>query len=365
MIPQQKQRRERGVASVAVLVALTALVGFAAFSIDNGYMLATRTQLQNAADAGAHAAVGDLRLGVPASQAAATARQVANANFAAYAGAPVDVAQVEIGSWDYLSESFSSSPMADVAAVRVTTTSQADLFLAPLLGFGSAPVAASAVAALGQRDVVLVQDVTFSFAEEIGEARNALATFAQAMVAQSLSGDRLGLVTFAEAASIEQPLSALPEQLPNVLTAIETFPFCFDTSLPNCAGTHIAPGIIQAMELFQSQNSPPWAEKVIVLVSDGVPCLPQDEATTQARRAEALAAADAADAAGIHLYSVFLDTPFAGGIYCFGVSGDAADPSLMEELVGGTGQFTTTANEEDLDQILLSILSSMPVRVVD
>ena len=171
-------------------------------------------------------------------------------------------------------------------------------------------------------------------------------------------------MTFAEAATVEQPLSALPEQLPNVLSAIESFPFCFNTSLPNCAGTHIAPGILEAMELFQTQNSPPWAEKVIVLVSDGVPCLPLDEATTQARRQAALDAAEAADAAGIHLYSVFLDAPFAGGIYCYGVSGDASDPDLMEELVGGSGQFTATADEEDLDQILLSILSAMPVRVV-
>ena len=71
------------------------------------------------------------------------------------------------------------------------------------------------------------------------------------------------------------------------------------------------------------------------------------------------------DAAGIHLYSVFLDTPFPGGIYCYGVSGDAADPNLMNDLVGGSGQFTTTAHEEDLDQILLSILGAMPVRVVE
>ena len=365
MIPQRKQRRERGVASIAILVGLVALVGFAAFGIDSGYMLATRTQLQNAADAGAHAAVAELRLGLPQSQAAATALAVANANFSAYVGGTANVAQVEIGSWDYGSGTFSSSPMAGVAAVKVTATSPVNFLLAPVIGLSSTSVEAAAVAALGQRDVVLVQDVTYSFAEEIGEARNALGVFAQAMVAQSLAGDRLGLVTFAEAASIEQPLSALPDQLPNILGAIDAFPFCYDTALPNCAGTHIAPGILQATELFQTQASPPWAEKVIVLVSDGVPCLPRDEATTQARRAAAVEAARLADEAGIHLYSVFLDTPFPGGIYCHGVSGDAADPNLMDELVGGNGQFTTTAHEEDLDQILLSILGAMPVRVVE
>ncbi len=360
----QRSRRERGVVSVVVVVALAALVGFAAFSVDNGYMLAMRTQLQNAADAGAHAAIGELRRGLPHSQAAETARQVANANFAAYAGGPVDVAEVEIGSWDYPSGSFSSSALAGVAAVRVTTSSRSDFFLAPLIGLQGTPVAASAVAALGQRDVVLVQDVTFSVAEEIGDARRALRTFARAMVAQSLVGDRLGLVTFAEAASVEQPLSSLPDQLPNILSAIDAFPFCWDTALPNCAGTHIAPGILEAMDLFQSQGSPAWAEKVIVLVSDGVPCLPQDEATTQARRAAALQAAAAAGAAGIHLYSVFLDTPFAGGVYCVGVSNAAADPGLMEQLVSNGGEFHSTAHEEDLDEILLSILQSMPVRVV-
>jgi len=365
MIPQRTQRRERGVASIAILVGLVALLGFAAFGIDSGYMLATRTQLQNAADAGAHAAVAELRLGLPHSQAAATAVDVANANFSAYVSGTANVAQVEIGSWDYGSGTFSSSPMSGVAAVKVTTTRQMNFLLAPVLGLNGTVVEASAVAALGQRDVVLVQDVTFSFAEEIGEARNALGVFAQAMVAQSLAGDRLGLVTFAEAASVEQPLSPLPDQLPNILGAIDAFPFCYETSLPNCAGTHIAPGILQAIDLFQTQASPLWAEKVIVLISDGVPCLPGDEATTQARRAAALAAAQAADAAGIHLYSVFLDTPFPGGIYCYDVSGDAADPNLMEELVSGNGEFTTTVHEQDLDQILLSILGAMPVRVVD
>ncbi len=359
----RSRRRERGSAQVMVAVAIVALIGFGALAIDTGYLMSTRTQLQTAADAAAHAAMVDMRSGRSRSQVATRARATANDNYRSVAEIEVTRAEdVEFGSWDHPTRSFRPGGGGGATAVRVTARRETPLFLASVVGLSSSQVEAQAVASLGQRRLMLVQDVTYSFNDEIDEARAALDLFARAMSGQSLSGDHLGLVTFDEAASREQPLTQLPEGLPDVLNAIERFEHCAHTSYPNCAGTDIAPGLHAALDDFV--GAPDYVERVVVLVSDGVPCLPNDEDETMRRRDGALEAARRAQDEGVNTYTVFLDKPIGGSIYCWGVSNDAADPDLMQQLVTGTGRYYETPDENDLDDILLSILREMPMRIV-
>ena len=363
-----RRKREAGVVQIIVLGALVTLIGAAALALDSGLLMATRAQLQVAADAGAQAAIIELRNGAPLDHVAQVASDVSNLNWSAYgdgtATSPVDVT---FGAFDLDTGAFVPGGTAGATAVEVTAQRQADLVFAPVLSLlglvvGDPQVSASGVAAMGERDVVLVQDVTLSFVEEIDEAREALGDFTMAMVNQSLSGDRIGLVTFAEGATGELDLTPIPGQMAEVLDAIDTFSHC-TSATPACTGTHIAPGINEAMQQFSAQSSDA-NEQVIILVSDGVPCLPNDPNETLSRREAARAAAEAADAAGVNIYSVFLDKPISGNVYCWGVSNSIADPDLMEELVAGTGQFYETPDEEDLDDILLSIVRGLPVKLV-
>ncbi len=372
MARERGERRRQGVVQVVVVVALLALAGVAALSIDNGYALATRTQLQAAADAGAHAAIGDLRLGVPLSEAQATARSVANQNFEGYGGGEVTgAADVVVGNWDYATRTFTTGG-SSISAVEVTARKRVDFFLAPLVGMQSADIAASSVAALGQRDVVMLQDVTASFEQAMPEALAALRSFTNGMASQAVAGDRLGLVSFNEEATVEQDLADMPGEQALVLGAIDGVDICRasqgDTAFFPCRGTHIAPGLRAATDLFVTQSSPPFAEKVIVLVSDGVPCLSGNPSVSLQRRADALQAAREAEEAGVSIYTVFLDQPLwlpaYGYVRCFPPRPDTEDTSLMQQLVTHSGQYFETPDEEDLDEILLSILRSMPVRVV-
>ena len=358
---------------VLVAGALLGLLGIAALSIDSGYALATRTQLQAAADAGAHAAIGELRLGVTPGQARDAGKDVANQNFVAYGGGVVTTdADVELGQWNYATRTFTASTTG-VSAVRVTARREIEFFLAPLVGMASAELSASSVAALGQRDVVLVQDVTTSFEDAMPDARDALHDFTDAMEEQSVAEDRLGLISFNEVSVIDQDLAEMPDDVSLVHSAIDAMvncendPYATQLYFP-CRGTNIAAGLDEAREQFLAHGSPSYAQKTIVLVSDGVPCMSGNFSASMALREEARRAAQDAEDAGITIHTVFLDqpiwTPSDGYIRCYPKRPETEDTSLMQELVTHQGLYFETAHEEDLDEILLSILQAMPIRVV-
>ena len=116
----------------------------------------------------------------------------------------------------------------------------------PIVGLDAAEVSASSTAALGRRDVILVQDVSGSFEDELPQARDALRDFSNAMAAQGLSGDRIGLVTFSNLSSLEQPLTEVPDELDELLAAIDAFGHCEEVPEYDCY-THIALGLDDAI----------------------------------------------------------------------------------------------------------------------
>jgi hypothetical protein len=95
------------------------------------------------------------------------------------------------------------------------------------------------------------------------------------------------------------------------------------------------------------------AQKVIVLVSDGMP-------NPASRRGPAVAAADRADAEGISIFTVTLTQEGPGGDY--GSSGN--DAAFNASLVRGFGKAFDTPNSEDLDELLLLVLAEIPVGLV-
>jgi len=139
---------------VLAAVFMTILLGMVAFAVDCGMIVVVRTQLQNAADAGARAGATSLRNG--SSAAIAAAKSIMESNVAAGTAVSVVTAQdIELGTWNKTTLTFtplSGSAQSSANAVRVTcrVSSQRNnalsLFFAPIFGIQSADVSAQAVA---------------------------------------------------------------------------------------------------------------------------------------------------------------------------------------------------------------------------
>ena len=353
------RRRERGVVSVFVVIALIVLIGFVALALDNGYVLVTRSQLQNASDAAALAAAVSIREGSTLGAAAADAVATAAENRAGDANVVIDAGDVEFGSFDFDGREFVSGGFAGVTAVRVTASRAAgspqgplQLLLAPVLGLDAANVVATSTAALGRRDVMLVQDVSGSFRDELPQARDALRDYVLATEAQGLSGDRIGLAIFSNESRLERELSEIPEERPALIGTIDTFPH--SDSIDAFDGfTDIGDGLNEGIdELLDKARSS--SQQVIILVSDGVPC-------PSSRRPNALNAVDRAEDEDISIFTVYLDQP--GTTTCSGTT--QGDSAFMRQLVSGFGKFYETTNANDLDDILVSIVAEMPMVLVE
>lgn len=155
----RRRNDRRGAIAVLAALLVAALVGMVAYSIDHGYLLKVRSDLQKAADASALAAVQDLIRQEDGTQNLEAVRQtvldyvrdnLSEENF------QVAVADIEIGRYDPNSI-YSGLKLLNTGtfdAVRVTlrrdgvTNSQAPLFFARVFGQDEAAVVASGAAVL-------------------------------------------------------------------------------------------------------------------------------------------------------------------------------------------------------------------------
>jgi len=270
-------------------ILLFVMLGMSAVAIDLSYLAVTKNELQNAADAASLAAISALKSGQSRKEAIAAAQAVAARNAATGESVQLAVSDITFGSYDADTDAFDKETFNNAGAVRVTARRSSDapggpvgLFFAGIWGQNSADLAAEAIAAMRKRDLVIVQDVTFSFLEEIEDAKVADAALVNQISKQALAGDRVGLITFNEAATKDLALTSIADEKQTVLNAVKKIKACPNASQKDCGGTHIAPGLQSATALFSGSRN---AEKVLVLVSDGMP-YPSN------RRQPAIAAAD-------------------------------------------------------------------------
>src|SRR5262245_52080048 len=160
-----QQRRRRGVAMVAVLVALVALIAAGALAIDVGLIWASRTQLQNATDAAALAGGANLidktgpSVTLSEAEAAVLDQAGLNPSVAAPDGGVVDSTDIQYGHWELDTRTSDASvDLSDpdvVNAVDVTSRSDGAVnspvpaFMARILGRDGFTVTASATSYLG------------------------------------------------------------------------------------------------------------------------------------------------------------------------------------------------------------------------
>lgn len=147
-------QEHRGAITIFTCLLLVFMLGLIALSVDVGYMLSARTELQSAADAAALAGAAVMRDGTTAARAECA--KYANENYAAGRKVTLDTSQdIEFGLWDSDTRTFtvlSPSSESQANSLRVTCRlaasrgTAAPLFFGRVWGKSSADISASATA---------------------------------------------------------------------------------------------------------------------------------------------------------------------------------------------------------------------------
>jgi len=173
-----KMQERKGAVAVIVAIVLVVLIGFAALAVDVGYVMVTRNELQNVADAAALAGTRTLgrlyecngnvvtctgpmpytnQLTYVADDAAIkqAITNIASVNQAGgKTGITINDDDIVIGNWDPTSKTVSPVTLTSPDAVRVTARREAGTngpiatFFARIMGINSVDVSATATAAL-------------------------------------------------------------------------------------------------------------------------------------------------------------------------------------------------------------------------
>lgn len=284
--------RRRSAVLVYVIVLLPALVGLAALAVDIGYLYRTQAQLQNAADSAALAAASGLRDGPQAARARATDYAARNEA----AGTPVALIEedIELGRWDAQTRVFTPLASPDdvfADACRVTARrleargTAVPLTFGGLLGRPQSDVTAKAVAQFGTAqswDVIIVQDVSGSFNDNLPAAHAALRAFVECVAEHSGPQTRIGIVAFDRTAWLACPPTMVHAGVAPLTSAIDALcgcctigaccPWQYDPGAccRPCCGTDVAAGLLLAASVLPT----PLAEtkqRAVILVSDGLP----------------------------------------------------------------------------------------------
>jgi hypothetical protein len=146
-----EMRSRKGATLVLVAILMTVLVGFTGIAIDASRLYVMRAQLQTVADATAIAAVVEVNNKRP-TNATTVALQYVPKNLVQRTSATVNAADVEPGSWNFATNTF--TPLASwtdpaVAAVRVTARYPGAYTFARVFGGTGQTVSARAVGAIG------------------------------------------------------------------------------------------------------------------------------------------------------------------------------------------------------------------------
>jgi len=378
--------------AVVVAIVLTVLLSFTALAVDISYMRLAALQAQNAADAGAHAALVAFRRTTDEDEARNVALEVMSQNVITGTAVSVDsTADIVFGGWDYDTSTFDEgAAFTNAVKVEVRRDSDSDdgpinLLVAPLIGYHTTDVQASATGAVRSRDVMLILDITRSFREEIDDAKAALLAFLSYMYndGETAPMDRIGLATFVGSGAVHTDLTYVADGYGDLYTSwSDEVDYCEDLvwdmhsapEMQDCcepttcinwpsvpywwtSGTNQSAGLEVASEhLIDAGN--PYALKTIVLISDGQPCCwcPGCYSTAcDTDRANAgLVEADYAYANDISVFSVSFNYPY-----------NATQSAYMQALIRGYGTFYETPDQEELPGILESIASEIPVALVE
>lgn len=356
---------ERGAVMVLVAGGIVGFFAMTAFVFDFGQIYVARAQLQSAADAAVTAAAYELP---NQANTAAVAIDYADANDGGH-GPILTSSDVTIGYWNGLSRTFlpGGTPQN---AVKVVTKRSVDngnpiqTFFAGVIGFDTFEVQAEAIAARDiSADVVILQDVTVSFIEEMPIAVDADKALVDAFAIPYPDTVQMGVVSFARSTTDVHPLGMLNATQASIKSALNTIAVCSTPGGPGgpCYGTDIAIGLDRARTMLENDGRDD-TEQVIVLVSDGLPCIAEEPVSQWVTTGQAWAtdAANRAADADISVFAITLYEPADSSGPC-----SSSDITFNESLARGLGFGTTTTDPDQLAAILTSIVQELPPRLVN
>jgi Flp pilus assembly protein TadG len=378
-------------------LGMTVFFGFATLGFDLAYIRYARLQLQNATDAAAHAALVQLRATGNVTAARTIAKSVAAQNRVWGNTLTLLDSEIVFGGWNFDTRSFSQG-ITPANAVQVNGTRSAltgvngaiGTSFGRILGTNSVNLSHTGTAAYRIRSIVIAQDVTGSFADNIDMAAAADVTMLDALYGFNVPADRIGMQLFTGASTQFTALSNLQTRYGTVrgqwagdgklagdATKSSGITSCNKLDLdptisapfnhawvPHCSnggdGTNQGAALKSAMDQLQAQSQP-YETRVIVLITDGEPaCCTGPGAwptcTTAGACADARAQygvdmANAADAAGIDIFTVSFGASVSQAVY-------------NASLARGIGVAYNTPDATQLASILVQIAGTIPIALV-
>lgn len=342
---RRRRVRRRGAMLVLMALLLVVFLAAVALSVDVAYMYLVKTELRAATDAAAKAAVTTLATTGDVTRARDAARQVAEANLVA--GRPLLLQDQDIvfgqtelredGSVVFLP---GATPYGAARVYglrrRGSPAGGVALFFGAVLGQPEVDASTTATATRQERDLCLVIDRSGSLAgPDFDKLRAAVAVFLDTLD-QTEQGELVGLVSYSTSALAERGLTLDYDTLREAVGRMEAQGW-----------TDIGAGLDAGRGVLQSGRSFQFAEKALVLVTDGRQ-LVDDDPTLGTMPEEA---AVRARAQNIVIYAI-----------AFGANADQARMQWIAESTGGTYHYAPdgTALEQayrDIARTITTVLS--------
>jgi len=355
----RRSRRQGGVALVFVTVIFVILVGLVSLGVDYGKLRSVKAELRDTVDAAGRAAAGGLA--VSPTEARTRAKAIAAASTVDGRALTLLDSDIEMGTWNASARQFtlltgSNESLADAVHItgRLAASRSTDvklMFLPVVGGRSSMDLTTDTICSrtAGSQDIVIVQDVSGSFSQEIAYARTGDLDLLDAVYAAGGTSS-MGLVVFTGTAETVATLKSVGSNYSSLRSAISTVDVGGNAMPHTNSGTDIAAGMEAALSLFNaySQTSP---TRCMVIVSDGEstssnknahPGLTDSELLDQARQD-----ADTAWAANINVFVVFWDS-----------ANNSTSAANMASLVRGKGIFVYVTDPTKLSEAITNALKT-------
>jgi len=244
-------RSRRGNYAIILALCVTVLLAFAAISVDISFLRIAQMEAQNTADSAAHAALVELRRSANTNDATNAALSLVAENRVLGESVEIDPAyDITFGGWDFeLREFDDGSSYINSVQVQVrlddsSPNGPVSTLFARLLGeeYANVNSKGSSIGALRDRDVLVVQDVTGSFANEIDEARDANLILLDYLYENGFPRDKIGMITFVGDAITWTDLQYVQDGYSTIRSQWEDLDYCNRSYFPpRSAAHHVAP----------------------------------------------------------------------------------------------------------------------------
>jgi len=341
------------------LIGMCGFVGFASFAVDFGSAQLAKSQLRAAVDAATLA--GGSGMSISPATARARAKAIAASNIVN--GAPLTLldSDIELGTWNASTGQFTvlnGNNESKANAIRVNGLLAAGRGTGVNLAFmGSISnrktidlkVSSIGAAAVDAVDLMLVQDVSGSFTNEISIAKTGDTALLNSLNTTG-SKSSFGITVFTGTAKTVTSPTGVVNNIGPLRSSLNSLSVGGNGMPAIISGTDIAAGMekaIAALNSYSSSNN----NRTMVIVSDGEPSASLFGAHPfySANQLLALAQSDAdtAWAAGINIYVVFWNS-----------SNDTRAAANLRSLVRGKGTFIDVTDPADLPDAIGLIMQS-------